>query len=104
LVVNTLVYDGRLEEVSSAVLLYTGQSTAKKRYKVCKTGGGMAAWDQLTEIPCGRCPVLNSCSENGVISPATCEYYNDWLNSAQALRQSLVYGESEVDVKQDMSW
>lgn len=98
LVVNTLVYDGRLEEVSSAVLLLTGQSTAKKRYKVCKTqsssaggggGGGGSSWDYLTEMPCGRCPVVTQCSETGVICPATCEYYNDWLMNAQALQKSL---------------
>lgn len=94
LVVNTLVYDGRLEEVSSAVVLMTGQSTARKRYKVCKSGG--MGWEYLTETPCGRCPVLHQCSEGGIISPSSCEYYNEWLTNAQELQKSLLYA-SNVD-------
>eukprot|EP01039_Chlorochromonas_danica_P002818 gene2818-3072_t len=94
LVVNTLVYDGRLEEVSSAVVLMTGQSTARKRFKVCKSGS--MGWEYLTETPCGRCPVLHQCSEGGIISPSSCEYYNEWLTNAQELQKSLLYA-SNVD-------
>jgi DNA-directed RNA polymerase III subunit RPC6 len=32
-----------------------------------------------TDCPCGTCPVMNQCSENGVISPSTCEYMSKWL-------------------------
>lgn len=31
-------------------------------------------------IPCGVCPVINKCSPDGPISPATCVYYNEWLS------------------------
>ena len=35
----------------------------------------------LTAVPCGRCTISEYCSESGPITPATCEYYDKWLNS-----------------------
>lgn len=35
----------------------------------------------LTDMPCGVCPVTSECTLDGVISPATCEYYTQWLDS-----------------------
>ncbi len=35
---------------------------------------------QLTEPPCGRCPVFDLCEEGGPVGPSNCEYFNDWLN------------------------
>lgn len=34
----------------------------------------------LTSLPCGRCPVMDQCREGGPISPATCEYFKEWLD------------------------
>lgn len=33
----------------------------------------------FTSVPCGVCPVFDQCCDGGLISPATCEYYNKWL-------------------------
>jgi len=33
----------------------------------------------LTEFPCGMCPLMDRCSENGIISPQTCVYFTKWL-------------------------
>ncbi len=33
----------------------------------------------FTSVPCGMCPVIAQCRDDGVISPATCEYYQKWL-------------------------
>lgn len=33
----------------------------------------------LTSVPCGVCPVFADCRDDGPVSPATCEYYNKWL-------------------------
>ncbi|KAL9617334.1 MAG: hypothetical protein Q9160_007864 [Pyrenula sp. 1 TL-2023] len=33
----------------------------------------------LTEIPCGRCPVIDLCEEGGVVSASTCTYWDQWL-------------------------
>lgn len=34
----------------------------------------------FTGIPCGMCPILRHCSPTGAISPATCVYYEKWLD------------------------
>jgi hypothetical protein len=34
----------------------------------------------LTELPCGRCPVMDQCREGGPISPQTCVYFAEWLD------------------------
>ncbi|KAI8469355.1 MAG: RNA polymerase Rpc34 [Monoraphidium minutum] len=34
----------------------------------------------LTSLPCGRCPVIDQCRDGGPISPATCEYFQRWLD------------------------
>ncbi|KAJ3036714.1 34-kDa subunit of RNA polymerase III (C) [Rhizophlyctis rosea] len=39
-------------------------------------GGGGNAW---TEIPCGKCPVFQFCTEDGPVNPKGCEYYKKWL-------------------------
>lgn len=33
----------------------------------------------LTEIPCGRCPVIDICEEGGVVNVRTCTYWDEWL-------------------------
>ena len=77
LVMHTLVYDGKLEEVRNASLgdHVAGSGTIIK-YKVAKD------YDPpnfLTETPCGICPAIAQCREGGIISPTTCVYMNDWL-------------------------
>ncbi|KZZ89093.1 DNA-directed RNA polymerase III subunit Rpc34 [Ascosphaera apis ARSEF 7405] len=36
----------------------------------------------LTEMPCGRCPVLDLCEEGGPVNPENCEYYDEWMRKA----------------------
>lgn len=88
LVVNTLVYDYRLEEVQASVLLLTGHSTSNKIYKVCKPLGASnkSDLDFLTGIPCGVCPIVTQCSEGGMISPSNCQYYLQWLSSLDEIQ------------------
>jgi DNA-directed RNA polymerase III subunit RPC6 len=33
----------------------------------------------LLTTPCGICPVIHACTEDGVISPRTCIYLPKWL-------------------------
>jgi DNA-directed RNA polymerase III subunit RPC6 len=33
----------------------------------------------LVRIPCGICPIIDDCSEDGPISPKTCIYMKEWL-------------------------
>jgi len=34
----------------------------------------------MAAVPCGQCPVYESCSDFGLITPATCSYYAQWLS------------------------
>lgn len=60
----------------------TGHAPGKKMYKACKPLGLRSNLDYLSELPCGQCPVIQHCSDGGIISPSTCTYYAQWLASA----------------------
>lgn len=47
-----------------------------RTYSTVKRG---AMPEGVASAPCGVCPVINSCSPTGVISPNTCLYYSVWL-------------------------
>ncbi|KND01224.1 DNA-directed RNA polymerase III subunit C34 [Spizellomyces punctatus DAOM BR117] len=32
-----------------------------------------------TDMPCGRCPVFEFCSEGGPVNPSNCKYFKEWL-------------------------
>ena len=34
----------------------------------------------LNEVPCGQCPVMHECCDGGVVTPATCQYMQAWLD------------------------
>lgn len=79
---QTLVYDGRLEEVSGAVISHLaagGASASERFYKVSKPAAHV---NHLTDTPCGMCPVASKCSDDGIISPKTCVYLSCWLSMA----------------------
>jgi DNA-directed RNA polymerase III subunit RPC6 len=81
MILNMLVYDGRLEEVRNAAMGGAGMAGGAARvglvkYRVAKRFNPP---NHLTEMPCGVCPVVGQCREGGVISPTTCAYMNDWL-------------------------
>ena len=78
LVIQTLVYDGRLEEVRPSVLLMTGYNRGGTlMYKATKP---LQLTNNYTSVPCGTCPMMNQCCEGGIISPSTCEYMQHWLS------------------------
>lgn len=64
------------------MLLLTGHATSKKVYKACKPlySNNRSNMDFLSQIPCGVCPLINNCSDHGIISPISCQYYSQWLN------------------------
>lgn len=76
-VIQTLVYDGRLEEVDLSVVRISGRSDSHPNYKVALD---TFPPNYFTSAPCGICPVSSQCTEGGVISPNTCEYMKMWLN------------------------
>lgn len=71
--VQTLVYDGELE------IVYIGRDSLKK-YRVRKN---ISVNTGFYDSPCGRCPVIAQCNIGSQISPETCVYMQDWINSLQ---------------------
>lgn len=70
-IVNTLVFDGRVDEISAV------DDESESRYQTAVLA--VPSTSAFTTIPCGVCPVFHDCHDDGLISPATCEYYNSWL-------------------------
>lgn len=78
-ILKTLVLDNEIVEVKSTGLGVYGLIPAGENcYKSArKVKGGEGA---MVSIPCGVCPRINQCTPDGVISPITCEYFNQWLD------------------------
>ena len=75
-ILNTLVYDGQVE--MDMVLDNTGNGVQQKRmFKAVKS---LMPVPGLMKVPCGSCPVVKDCYDNGKISPITCIYLNEWLD------------------------
>ena len=85
LVLQTLVYDGRLEVVPSSVLQFLtsqNQNHIQAQYsnrRVYKVAMESSSINYLTESPCGMCPVASQCYDDGMISPKNCVYLTQWL-------------------------
>ncbi|KAJ3023101.1 34-kDa subunit of RNA polymerase III (C) [Thoreauomyces humboldtii] len=47
-------------------------------YKAVR-GAVLAERNAFTDLPCGRCPVQDFCSETGPVNPSNCRYFKDWL-------------------------
>lgn len=73
MVLATLIYDGKLEQMESA------DGTLLTQYRAAVP---MSAATSMTEVPCGVCPLVGQCREGGVISPASCQYMTKWLEMA----------------------
>ncbi|KAI8982479.1 RNA polymerase Rpc34 [Mycotypha africana] len=49
-------------------------------YKAIRKVASRLPTEALTEVPCGKCPVFDFCSEDGPITPMNCEYFKTWLD------------------------
>ena len=65
-------------QVVKSVVMILHKSPALTYYKVSRP---INPPNFLTDMPCGLCPVISRCSEDGIISPKTCEYLTQWLNA-----------------------
>lgn len=77
-ILDMLVLDGDVEEVISTG---TGDFAAIPINKLCYRGSQARIQESsaFTNIPCGVCPVLRECTDDGLISPKTCIYFKKWL-------------------------
>lgn len=77
-VLNSLIYDGDVEaRTSTGAGKESEFAHGTTYYQVCQNA--VPTTSGLTNIPCGICPVLLDCSEDGLVSPNTCTYYQEWL-------------------------
>ncbi|ETW00657.1 hypothetical protein H310_07224 [Aphanomyces invadans] len=74
-ILNTLIYDDRVEEVRAARL--ASGEWREVSYKVSRE---VTDFDTLSDTPCGVCPVFDQCADGNIISPATCIYLTKWLD------------------------
>lgn len=85
-IVNTLVYDGCVSAhvsitAAGAVASASGAPVPYAAGTVYYTPSALPLkrHSDLTSVPCGVCPVADQCHDGGAISPATCQYYDDWI-------------------------
>eukprot|EP00761_Pharyngomonas_kirbyi_P007498 gb/GECH01007508.1/.p1 GENE.gb/GECH01007508.1/~~gb/GECH01007508.1/.p1 ORF type:complete len:300 (+),score=83.13 gb/GECH01007508.1/:1-900(+) len=76
-IVDVLVFDGEIEEISDHRPLMGLGETGEKYYKATRF---KIPSNKFTQIPCGTCPVFDQCHEGGDISPSNCVYYDKWID------------------------
>lgn len=82
---TSMVLEDEIIEVKSTGLgVYYGLPVGKTCYRISSSAAGGAGKSSITgafaSIPCGMCPRISVCTPDGAISPATCVYFNKWLD------------------------
>lgn len=77
-ILDTLIYDGKVERTVVAMADPAGGPIQKKLYRAVNCPIDPTG---LMRLPCGACPVYSECTESGVVSPSTCVYMKEWLDS-----------------------
>lgn len=77
-ILNTLVFDGKAEKKLS-------NDSKSFMYKCLqpllgKTEGDSVSGSNLVRVPCGLCPVIDYCHDDGPISPKNCVYLKEWID------------------------
>ncbi|TKA22612.1 hypothetical protein B0A50_08301 [Salinomyces thailandicus] len=79
-VVDTLVWDDRLEKVGNGYRTVRGISFKPVDYGGSEQDSGdEGKGNGLTQAPCGSCPVLDLCSDDGPINAGSCTYWAKWI-------------------------
>lgn len=80
-ILNTLVYDGKAE--SSVVMGTTGRGRegvgGEGVTTVYRLSHPLISDAGLSRVPCGVCPIISECCDEGAISPSSCQYMKQWL-------------------------
>eukprot|EP00871_Galdieria_phlegrea_P005546 jgi/Galph1/5993/GphlegSOOS_G4613.1 len=73
---QTIVYDGLVEKFNKT----NDHGITTVFYRPSRISSPFAT---LTEVPCGICPIFQSCTINGIISPINCVYLRQWEQSLE---------------------
>ncbi|XP_027415449.1 DNA-directed RNA polymerase III subunit RPC6 isoform X4 [Bos indicus x Bos taurus] len=77
-ILNTLIYDGKVEMTIIAAKEGTVGSV-DGHMKLYRAVSPIILPTGLVRAPCGLCPVFDDCHEGGEISPSNCIYMTEWL-------------------------
>ncbi|XP_059561438.1 DNA-directed RNA polymerase III subunit RPC6 isoform X4 [Myotis daubentonii] len=77
-ILNTLIYDGKVEMTIIAAKEGTVGSV-DGHMKLYRAVNPIIPPTGLVRTPCGLCPVFDDCHEGGEISPSNCIYMTEWL-------------------------
>nr|XP_042132324.1 DNA-directed RNA polymerase III subunit RPC6 isoform X1 [Peromyscus maniculatus bairdii] len=77
-ILNTLIYDGKVEMTIIAAKEGTVGSV-DGHMKLYRAVNPILPPTGLVRAPCGLCPVFDDCHEGGEISPSNCIYMTEWL-------------------------
>ncbi|XP_050015566.1 DNA-directed RNA polymerase III subunit RPC6 [Alexandromys fortis] len=77
-ILNTLIYDGKVEMTIIAAKEGTVGSV-DGQMKLYRAVNPILPPTGLVRAPCGLCPVFDDCHEGGEISPSNCIYMTEWL-------------------------
>ncbi|KAG8014925.1 DNA-directed RNA polymerase III subunit RPC6 [Nibea albiflora] len=78
-ILNTLIYDGKVEMTIIAAKEGTVGSV-DGQMKLYRGVNSVIQPTGLVRTPCGLCPVFDDCHEGGEISPSNCIYMMEWLD------------------------
>ena len=68
--------DEQIDEVNNENLNAANKINSTNNNNITKVKGYGSS---LVRVPCGICPVIDDCNEDGLISPKTCIYMKEWL-------------------------
>ncbi|XP_048735936.1 DNA-directed RNA polymerase III subunit RPC6-like [Ostrea edulis] len=75
-ILNTLIYDGKVE---CSLVASQSTSSGDGHVKLYRSVKPLITTTGLMMMPCGACPVFDQCYEGGAVSPTTCVYMKEWL-------------------------
>lgn len=79
-ILNTLVYDGKVEKSISAKGISSSSSSEQvTMYRAVNPVLEAEKGSSLIRIPCGVCPIIDNCHIDGLVSPQNCAYMKEWL-------------------------
>lgn len=70
-ILQSLIYDGQVQE--------TVISSSEGSDKAYRLTGGFVRTTGLMHMPCGVCPVMSDCHDEGPVTPTKCIYFADWF-------------------------
>jgi DNA-directed RNA polymerase III subunit RPC6 len=79
-ILNTLVYDGKVERSIMAASASFSSNEQLNMYRAVDPVLPAARGSGIVRMPCGTCSLIENCYEDGPINPKSCVYMKQWLD------------------------